>query len=744
MTINRIPDPKFKYSKYNFLICAFVLFISIFGCIQVFCEQGTVLVVNGDMIYRDDFDHALAKYEDSYRRYFGENIDPVVYDRMKKELIDDLITKQLYIQEAKRRGISARVFAGEEEIEELLIKNPVFYTDGRFDEAKYERFSIEASSDAKSIRDRAESVILSDKIREILPSKVIASLKEDVTISDKEVLDEYLNRAEKMRVKYVAVDVPSLANNIGVTEDEIRSYYDRNRGKYEVPALKKYAVLYFDPQDYASSVIVTDGMINDYYNEHPDQYRTEKMTKIKYVLFRTKDYIGRIYSPGVNTQKYYEANIDRFVEPAEAKVSFISMKKPCPDEKLRNFISDLKLNLPFPEMAAKYSDDNATSQNGGDLGYIKKGTLKEPFDGIAFSLKAGETSGIIETEKGYYVIAVQDKKDERLKSFDEVKGDIEGILLNDEASPLALADAKRFRVDAKKSGFEETVGKKNLTTYDTDYFRASDKVPMIGKNNLFTYTALNLPTGEVSNVIDYNGGYAVFIVEDVRSQESMPLEAVREDIEHRIVREDSGIIAEKTADHAVFLMNGGLPVSELPKRMDVRMSLYEDSATFESPADLGQVVSKGDGFYLTVLMTVEPSYVKDFSSVSIEAAADAAMDKADKAALLKTQEMVSSGSVTMEEAEETPPFSRYDYVIGKEYMKPFIEQCFFLREGKSGIIRSLNKYYVVQVLERGTKLSGYEDESVKIKTAVLREKRENYVRDWLKKERERAEIQINI
>ncbi|MFH1710538.1 MAG: peptidylprolyl isomerase, partial [bacterium] len=399
-----------------------------------FCENDVALVVNGDSIYRDELDYALAKYE--------ADSGPVS-DEIKEKLTDGLIDSQLYLQEAERRGITAKVFAGEEEIEELLMSKP------------------QASQEAKNERDRAEKIILRYKMREIIPSKVIAAIKEEVTENDKGFLDEYQKRAEKMRVKYIKIDPVPLAGSMEISEDEVKTFYDDHGDQFERPAVNRYAVLYFDPRDYIGMVSVTPQMLTEHYKEHADDFKSDKLVKVKYVLFRTKDYSKQVYSLGVNSKQYYDDNLDKFVEPAEARIRVISMKKPCSKKKIRSLESELKQGVPFPELAKKYSDDISTASNGGDLGYIKAGTLKEPYDTIAFDLDSGQVSKVIETDNNYCVLSVEEKKDVDIIPFDEVSGRIEEQLLNEAAKPLVLADAKRFKIEAKKTGFEKAATRKS-------------------------------------------------------------------------------------------------------------------------------------------------------------------------------------------------------------------------------------------------------------------------------------------
>lgn len=68
----------------------------------------------------------------------------------------------------------------------------------------------------------------------------------------------------------------------------------------------------------------------------------------------------------------------------------------------------------FSTLAVLYSDDLASSKKGGDLGYVARGELVQEFAAAAFKLKVGEISRIIETEYGFHIIKMIDRKGERI------------------------------------------------------------------------------------------------------------------------------------------------------------------------------------------------------------------------------------------------------------------------------------------------------------------------------------------
>lgn len=701
-----------NWRRFFLLISFLIIFF-----LPCFAENEVAISVNGGNIYMDEFDYIFKNAT------IGIN-DEDALERKKKELISSLIDGQLYIQEAKRRGVTAKMFAGEEEIDELLLANPV------------------PTSEEKAARDRAERIILKYKESQILPIKVISALKEDVSEDDINVMEEYFKRADKIRIKYIKIDPYAIADGMEISEDEIKDYYRGHSDLFKKPAVKRYRILYLDPADYVTQVDLTPSREIEYYNSHLSDFQVDKQVDAKYVIFRPKDYTGQLIDLGVNTRQYYQENLDKFFKPAEAKVRMISLKKPLNKKKLHDLQNEIKQWVSFSDLAKKYSDDPMTAPNGGDMGIIRKGQLKEPFNSIVFAMQTGGISEPIESDNEYDVFYVEQKKEGCIQPFDEVKGKIEEQLLSDAADPLALADAKRFKVEAKKYGFERSAANKKLTIYETGLFGVNGRIPAFPDDQLFKRTALGLGSGEVSDEISCNGAYVVIEAFDIRNGAPRSFDLISPEVAEKIIHEDSYAYAASDAAFALKLFSEKTSFDELKKKVKFHDSI-SDSPTFESAAK-DQSVIKGSGGYCIVLpYEEEPAYVLPFKQVAEQAASVAVLDKADKIAEAKAAQILASGEVTGEAAIEAV-FSKGDYVLNKEYVRPLIEQCSGMQEGQTGIIKSSGKYYVVQVLQQAMEIPGYKDDSAVIKSEVLKEKRAEYVQEWLKKEREKAQVQINI
>ncbi len=83
----------------------------------------------------------------------------------------------------------------------------------------------------------------------------------------------------------------------------------------------------------------------------------------------------------------------------------------------------------FEDLAAKYSDDKESAMKGGDLGYVVKGMLPAEIDEKAFELGLGEVSGPILSRFGYHLIRVDEKRIAAKLRYEQVKDDLEQLLV---------------------------------------------------------------------------------------------------------------------------------------------------------------------------------------------------------------------------------------------------------------------------------------------------------------------------
>jgi len=123
--------------------------------------------------------------------------------------------------------------------------------------------------------------------------------------------------------------------------------------------------------------------------------------------------------------EYYEQNKESFTEKEQVYLYNILLET---EEEAQNVLEQLKAGGDFSEIAKEKSTGPSAAQ-GGDLGYLTKGTIIPEIEEVVFALEVEELSEIINTDFGFHILKITEKKPETVKSFEEVKEDIIQTLL---------------------------------------------------------------------------------------------------------------------------------------------------------------------------------------------------------------------------------------------------------------------------------------------------------------------------
>lgn len=142
-------------------------------------------------------------------------------------------------------------------------------------------------------------------------------------------------------------------------------------------------------KEVAEKVKVTEEEIKSYYESHNDEFKTPEMIRARHILI-------------------------------QANQSASESDKKKAKEKAENILKKIKDGEDFAKLATELSEDPGSKSKGGDLGFIPRGKTVKPFEDAVFSLKPGEP-GIVETQFGYHIIKVEEKREPAFEPFEQAK-----------------------------------------------------------------------------------------------------------------------------------------------------------------------------------------------------------------------------------------------------------------------------------------------------------------------------------
>ncbi len=138
----------------------------------------------------------------------------------------------------------------------------------------------------------------------------------------------------------------------------------------------------------------------------------------------------------------YQANSSQFEKPPEARARHILIDNTGTEslEKAKDLLKQLRNGASFEELAKAHSTDKGSAARGGDLGFFGPGKMVRPFEDAVNSLKApGDLSEPVESQFGYHIIRLEERREKSKASYEEVREQLLG------EAKVAIMNASRLQ-----------------------------------------------------------------------------------------------------------------------------------------------------------------------------------------------------------------------------------------------------------------------------------------------------------
>ncbi len=217
---------------------------------------------------------------------------------------------------------------------------------------------------------------------------------------------------------------------------------------------RQVQVARFAPADFVGQIKPTPEELEAYYKAHADKFQSAERASVEYVVLDLAAVQKGIVVPEAELKTYYEQNVARLAGLEERRAShiLINADKAAPVSerdkaraKAQELLAALKQNPnQFAELARKNSQDSGSASKGGDLDFFGRGAMVKPFEEVAFALKKGEISDVVETEFGFHIIRLTDIKVPEQKSFESQRAKLEAEVRTQLAQRKFAEAAEQF------------------------------------------------------------------------------------------------------------------------------------------------------------------------------------------------------------------------------------------------------------------------------------------------------------
>ena len=502
-------------------------------------SRGTVATVEGAKISQVEYERTFNNLINFYREQFQDQFSEKLIQKLdlKTQALDVLIQKKILLLKAKELDIQVSDAEVVNQINTLAVfqKNKVFNNTAYQNYLKFKRLT------PLEFEESQREALLLDKIRNLI--------KSNVKVSPNELNEAYRLANEKVKLDYIIITSNHFKSLEKVTQEEIKSFYEKNKGRFEIPEKIKIQYAKTTPKTYENLIDIQSEDIEDYYSTKIADYRVRKMYEASHILIR----------PETNAN-----NSEKSTKKAEELAK----------NKADDILKKIRNGANFSELAKKYSDDPVSGKNGGSLGEFPEGMMVTEFENALKKLKPKETSEPIKTSFGFHIIQLNDVTPERIKPLKEVKEEIiKKIKANKTRQKMRRVIKHVYRSAKDDQDLMRAAQENNLSTQITSLVSREDHIiPDIGNNPEFFNQAFLLEDNKVGEpVVALESAFVMKVVN--REKSYIPeLKDVKKLARSKAQEEKDRIFsATKSESIAKKIANGTIDLESTAKKLGLEL-----------------------------------------------------------------------------------------------------------------------------------------------------------------------------
>ena len=514
--------------------------------------QSWVVRVNDVEISAFDVDRLRGQVENQYRQILGAQFEQQASQIDFNQIaLRELLKQALAYSEAERLGLKPT----EPEVADAIVSAPVFQRNGRF---------IGRAQYLQELRGRGYDVgtYESDVARDLAVDKLRDLLGTMVTVNDLEVEKAYAEDGQSAEVDYVFFKQSDYPVTGEPTAREIQSWYTDHRSSYLTPEKRRAAYVLIERDPIQKTVEVSD-------TETRDDYEKNKETMYKHPEERRASHI--LVKVGAETK------------PEEAEAA---------KTKAEAILARARAGEDFAKLAKETSDDTASAQDGGDLGWFGTGRMVPEFEKAAFALSEGQISDLVRSPFGFHIIKSTGSRPAGYRPFEEVRDQIRQQLSFRKGQELLSkkADELAAKLGQQAAGFEKTAGEMGLTVKDTGFLAKTDPIPEMGPMPQLSEEVFRLNKDEHTAAVPSPRGIVFARLIDVQQPTPAPFDTVKDRVKADVTQSRS---LERARAAAAEVAAGGASGISFKEAADKKKAEIKSSGEFtrsSAPADFNDAV----------------------------------------------------------------------------------------------------------------------------------------------------------
>ena len=236
-------------------------------------SNASVASVGGSTISQSEFQQSLREQQDRLRPTLGGR-DPALLDspEIRRAVLDNLVQRRLLSLYAAKSNLSI----SNDQLATVIASVPQLQEDGKFSPQRYEAL-IAAQGMSKAM--------FENNVRHDLVIQQAMTAVGAASVSSKTAADRWLAlQLEEREVSDAALRPDAFLSRVKVTPEAIKTYYDANIKKFELPEQVHAEYLVLSRDKLSEQTVVSDEEIKAWYQSHPDRYKRPEERRASHVL----------------------------------------------------------------------------------------------------------------------------------------------------------------------------------------------------------------------------------------------------------------------------------------------------------------------------------------------------------------------------------------------------------------------------------------------------------------------------
>jgi len=549
------------------------------------------VTVGNDRVSHREFQRQYRQLEEQYRQAFGDQWSADMADRMRlpAQVLEQLVNRRLMVAEARDEGLRV----SDEDVRKAILELPFLRdTDGRFvGEQEYRNYLARAQYTAGEF----ESLVREDLLLQRFGALVASS----VAVSESELERAWRERNERASIRYALVPTSRHLGDVTVDEATVEAFYREHADEFRLPDQRVVDYLLVDTARLRSTITVDPADVERTYAERRSQYETPEQVTARHILVRIDD--------------------DRSLIQARSRIAEIRRK--------------LDAGEAFAALAAEYSDDPGSRDQGGSLGAFGRGQMVPEFEEAAFSAQPGEIVGPVQTSFGLHLIEVEAKTPARTRTLAEVEPALRSELALRRAEGAAESRARELADRISNQSIRDEEGWKALADGQTVLFLTTppfgrgEVVPGVGRNPLFEEAAFDLAEGAASAPVQTARGFAILRLREVRPAHLPDLSEIEARVRAAAQRDAAARQAGDELDRARAAVGAG-GLAAVAQRVEVEVQTADNLRRSGTVTGLGSAQAVLEAAFELPVGGLGGPYRTAQGSVLVEVVSRAGFDRA--------------------------------------------------------------------------------------------------------------------